>query len=155
MPSSLHPALCQRIGRLLLHEGVQACVLLQAINRASRSVQSILGFQEHVRFPELFVHAHYIHRGFCTLVHSFHMGLHMLLLLHAIIPCFTAWMLPCFYTFLHYHLYILQNVVFWQHYISGPSMISHNKIKESSMFTTSLKVSNPRRHWDIATYVLF
>ena len=30
------------------------------------------------------------------------MGLCMLILLHAIIPCFAAWMLPCIYTFWHW-----------------------------------------------------
>ena len=37
----------------------------------------------------------------------FFMGLHMLLLLHAISPCFAAWM-PCFYTYWHFHPYILK-----------------------------------------------
>ena len=33
----------------------------------------------------------------------------MLFLLHAIIPCFAAWFLPCLLHFLHFHPYIIQH----------------------------------------------
>ena len=57
----------------------------------------------------------------------------MLLLLQAIILGFAAWMLPCFYTYWHYHPYLLQhfNKTFLLYYKVLRMAIDHTQIHRS------------------------